>query len=242
MELMAAHEAGPTRWPDDPDGCNLVRTLSVARLAPQHFPSLLFIHSHPSQCSVGVVVSCNVSTRLCLAPSPCRSCIILFTQAGADATNSVPLLVDPPLKVVRPGRFSSRRAEKERSREDCPYAWPGCRMYVQFRAQGACRLDCIHRHSRRDLSVQSSSVLTSFLPRVNPQRRASTFLRPFPILGRRGRLCCKCSYVRQACRRQCAQFCSALFTPLELAAPVLNGAAAPVRHILQSVKGLPAWL
>ena len=120
-----------------------------------------------------------------MAPSPCRSCYILFTPAGADATNSTPLLEDPSLKVVRPGRFSSRRAEKERSREDCPYAWPGCRMYVQFRAQGACRLDCIHRHSRRDLSVQSSSVLTSSRPRTNLQRRASTFLRPFPILGRR---------------------------------------------------------
>ena len=200
----------------------------------------LFILIHRSVL-VCVVVSCNLSTRLCLASSPCRLRNTLFTQAGADATNSVPLFVDPPLKVVRPGRFSSRRAEKERSREDCPYAWPGCRMYVQFRAQGACRLECIHRHSLRDLSVRSSSVLTSFLPRVNPQRRASTFLRPFPILGRRGRLC-KCSYVRQACRRQCAQFCSALFTPLELAAPVLNGAAASVKHILRSVKGLPALL
>ena len=101
-----------------------------------HCALFIVIHRGVLVC---VVDSCNVSTRPCLAPSPCRLCNTLFTQTGADASNSVPLCVGPPLKVVRPGRVGSRRAERERSRVDCPYAGPGCRMYVQFRAQGAAR-------------------------------------------------------------------------------------------------------
>ena len=57
-----------------------------------HCALFIVIHRGVLVC---VVDSCNVSTRLCLAPSPCRLCNTLFTQTGADASNSVPLCVGP---------------------------------------------------------------------------------------------------------------------------------------------------